>query len=132
MYTPFENSTTRIAIVSTLKYNFERSSKNLFHGTASTTYFCLVTICYLHGHKKGWVKPTDQCCVVIDLSGCPHSPIHSSRTGVKELLILHSPEFWQQQPQVILSMNHCFWTELSVCHSTLCGLALAILVHTVI
>ena len=25
------------------------------------------------------------------------------------------------------AMNHCFWTELSVCHCTLCGLALAIL-----
>ena len=29
---------------------------------------------------------------------------------------------------VPLTMNHCFWTELSVCCSTLCGLALAILV----
>ena len=28
---------------STLKYNFERSSKNLFHGTASTSYFGLST-----------------------------------------------------------------------------------------
>ena len=27
-----------------------------------------------------------------------------------------------------LVMNHCFWTEVSVCHSSLCGLALAILV----
>ena len=25
-------------------------------------------------------------------------------------------------------MDHCFWTEVSVCHSSLCGLALAILV----
>ena len=30
--------------------------------------------------------------------------------------------------QASLAMNHCFWTELSVTHSTLCGLALAILV----
>ena len=25
-----------------------------------------------------------------------------------------------------LGMDHCFWTEVSVCHSSLCGLALAI------
>ena len=24
-----------------------------------------------------------------------------------------------------LTMDHCFWTEVSVCHSSLCGLALA-------
>ena len=29
---------------------------------------------------------------------------------------------------VSLAMDHCFWTEVSVCHSSLCGLALAILV----
>ena len=30
--------------------------------------------------------------------------------------------------RLLYFLNHCFWTELSVCHSTLCGLALAFLV----
>ena len=78
----------------TFKYNFE-CSKKIFHGTASTSYVLLFSNSWTEERLGETNRPMLRGREVIDLSSCPNiglsSPIHGSKTFVKELLVLHSP-----------------------------------------
>ena len=66
------------------------------------------------------------CCG--HLNENPTSPPQLKHCGYFWLQSSKNQEIFGPSKIVGLIMNHCFWTELSVCHSTLCGLPLAILI----